>query len=100
MRPFSTFLGQETASGQEVAAAAASAAVRGTGDREIKLLLLGAGESGKSTIVKQMKIIHDNGYSLEERELFKSVVFCNTIQSLFVILKVGGGCSWLLAAGS
>ena len=58
-------------------------------DREIKLLLLGAGESGKSTIVKQMKIIHDNGYSLEERELFKSVVFCNTIQSLFVILKVG-----------
>ncbi len=57
-------------------------------DREIKLLLLGAGESGKSTIVKQMKIIHDNGYSLEERELFRSVVFCNTIQSLFVILKV------------
>jgi hypothetical protein len=47
-----------------------------------------------------MKIIHDNGYSLEERELFKSVVFCNTIQSLFVIHKVGGGCSWLLAAGS
>merc|ERR1711939_851738 len=36
---------------------------------EIKMLLLGAGESGKSTILKQMKLIHEGGYSRDEREI-------------------------------
>ena len=31
----------------------------------------GAGESGKSTVVKQMKIIHGDGYSSEELEGYK-----------------------------
>ncbi|KAF9365746.1 guanine nucleotide-binding protein subunit alpha [Mortierella sp. NVP85] len=54
---------------------------------EVKMLLLGAGESGKSTILKQMKLIHDGGYSEEEREAFKEIIFSNTVQSMRVILE-------------
>ncbi|KAL9545006.1 hypothetical protein PS6_008460 [Mucor atramentarius] len=55
--------------------------------KEIKMLLLGAGESGKSTILKQMKLIHDGGYTPEERESFKEVIFSNTMQSMRVTLE-------------
>uniref|UniRef100_A0A915JK68 Guanine nucleotide-binding protein G(I) subunit alpha n=1 Tax=Romanomermis culicivorax TaxID=13658 RepID=A0A915JK68_ROMCU len=54
---------------------------------EVKLLLLGAGESGKSTLVKQMKIIHSNGYTADERLSYKSVVYSNVIQSMMAILR-------------
>ena len=58
--------------------------------REVKLLLLGAGESGKSTIVKQMKIIHEKGYSQEECLQYKPVVYSNTIQSMIAIIRAMG----------
>ncbi|KAJ9095814.1 guanine nucleotide-binding protein subunit alpha [Naganishia cerealis] len=49
--------------------------------KECKILLLGSGESGKSTIVKQMKIIHQNGYSKDELLQFKMVIYKNLIDS-------------------
>jgi guanine nucleotide-binding protein G(o) subunit alpha len=55
--------------------------------KDIKLLLLGAGESGKSTIVKQMKIIHEGGFTSEDNKQFKPVVYSNTIQSLVAIIR-------------
>ncbi|XP_058972851.1 guanine nucleotide-binding protein G(o) subunit alpha-like [Pocillopora verrucosa] len=56
-------------------------------EREVKLLLLGAGESGKSTIVKQMKIIHDHGFTAEDYSQYKPLVFSNAIYSLLKIIR-------------
>jgi len=54
----------------------------------IHLLLLlirtrsaGSGESGKSTIVKQMKIIHQNGYSHSELLMFRPTIYRNLLES-------------------
>ena len=60
--------------------------VGGEANKEIKLLLLGAGESGKSTIVKQIKIIHEQGFSQEEINQFLPIIYSNTIQSLYAII--------------
>jgi len=49
---------------------------------EVKLLLLGAGESGKSTIAKQMKIIHLQGFTTEERLTYKSIIYNNVLASM------------------
>ena len=49
--------------------------------KECKILLLGSGESGKSTIVKQMKIIHLHGYTPEELLSYRSVVNRNVVES-------------------
>jgi len=55
----------------------------GKGKGEIKMLLLGAGESGKSTIWKQMKLIHLEGFNDEEKEVnFKPNIVENVIQLL------------------
>ncbi|KLU90042.1 guanine nucleotide-binding protein alpha-2 subunit [Magnaporthiopsis poae ATCC 64411] len=53
--------------------------------KEVKLLLLGAGESGKSTVLKQMKLIYTQGFSKNEKLEWKPVVYNNIIQSFRVI---------------
>lgn len=51
------------------------------------MLLLGAGESGKSTVLKQMKLIHHGGYNEQERDSYKEIIFSNTVQSMRAILE-------------
>eukprot|EP01114_Cavostelium_apophysatum_P008355 TRINITY_DN2077_c0_g1_i1.p1 TRINITY_DN2077_c0_g1~~TRINITY_DN2077_c0_g1_i1.p1 ORF type:complete len:354 (-),score=138.25 TRINITY_DN2077_c0_g1_i1:71-1132(-) len=55
-------------------------------DSEVKLLLLGAGESGKSTIAKQMKIIHLSGFTKEECLTYKSIIYNNVIGSMKMLI--------------
>jgi len=55
--------------------------------RECKILLLGSGESGKSTIVKQMKIIHQNGYSEEELLAFRPLIWKNLLESALAVIQ-------------
>ncbi|KAL7834802.1 hypothetical protein SRHO_G00290490 [Serrasalmus rhombeus] len=51
--------------------------------RQLKLLLLGTGESGKSTFIKQMRIIHGKGYSEEDRRDYTRLVF----QNIFIAVQ-------------
>jgi hypothetical protein len=55
--------------------------------KEVKLLLLGAGESGKSTIAKQMKIIHKNGFADDERKSYLAIVNNNVIGSIKSLIR-------------
>jgi GTPase SAR1 family protein len=53
----------------------------------VKMILLGPGESGKSTVFKQMKIIQDaGGFSHEECMAFIPVVHSNCISQMKVLI--------------
>ncbi|XP_063678034.1 guanine nucleotide-binding protein G(i) subunit alpha-3-like isoform X1 [Bolinopsis microptera] len=54
--------------------------------KEVHLLLLGPGESGKSTILKQMRILHNSGYNDNERQQYKVVVHRNIVDCMCAIL--------------
>lgn len=47
----------------------------------------GAGESGKSTFFKQMKILHKDGFSEEERLTYKEVIHSNTVLNMKTLIN-------------
>lgn len=68
-------------------------------DRELKkekkrlrrrqmILLLGTGESGKSTFLKQMKIINGKKFSLQEINELKDVIYDNIYKGVLFLLQV------------
>jgi guanine nucleotide-binding protein G(i) subunit alpha len=52
----------------------------------LTMRFLGSGESGKSTIVKQMKIIHQNGYSTDELVMYRHTIYKNLIDCAKAII--------------
>jgi len=56
-------------------------------NQPLKLLLLGTGESGKSTIFSQMKIIHRGGITEEERITMRVVVMDNLLQCICFLVN-------------
>jgi G-protein alpha subunit len=57
--------------------------------RECQVLVLGSEDSGADQIIKQMKIIHQNGYTIEELEKYRLAIYDNLIDSIqSVILEM------------
>src|SRR5437764_15402123 len=48
---------------------------------------IGAGESGKSTILKQMRLIHTAGFSKNDRDQYRVIIFANLAGSMKLILE-------------
>ncbi|KAL7750911.1 hypothetical protein RI367_003490 [Sorochytrium milnesiophthora] len=55
--------------------------------KEVKLLLLGAGESGKSTVFKQMQLVYGKGYTDDDRRGYKAVVMSNVANGMKKIIE-------------
>lgn len=49
--------------------------------------ILGTGESGKSTFIKQMRIIHGSGYSDEDKRGFIKLVFQNIFMAMQSMIR-------------
>ncbi|KAF7313396.1 hypothetical protein HMN09_00495400 [Mycena chlorophos] len=55
---------------------------------QVKVLLLGSGDSGKSTILKQMRLIHARPFTSQEKEYFRQLVFDNLTRGLKYTIEV------------
>lgn len=53
----------------------------------IKCLASGTGEAGKSTFIKQMRIIHGQGYSDKDRAEFKVQVYRNIYMGMQILIE-------------
>lgn len=53
--------------------------------RQVKILLLGAGESGKSTFLKQMRIIHGKDFDNDALNEFRPVIYSNVLKGMKVL---------------
>ncbi|KAI1720174.1 g-protein alpha subunit domain-containing protein [Ditylenchus destructor] len=55
--------------------------------KTLKILLLGGPESGKSTIFKQMRILHMSGFSELDMVNYKFLVYSNVVQGMYQLIE-------------
>ena len=55
--------------------------------KEHKILLLGCGKAGKSTFIKQMRIIHSSQFTQKERIEYRNTIASNIATTLFTLLE-------------
>ncbi len=60
--------------------------IRRENKKDQKLLILGTGESGKSTFIKQMRIIHGSGYTNDEKKVFIKYVINDIYLAITTII--------------
>lgn len=53
-------------------------------------IYIGTGESGKSTFIKQMRIIHGGGYTDEDKRSYAKLVFQNIYTSMQTMVRAMG----------
>jgi len=56
-------------------------------NQQVKVLLLGSGDSGKSTILKQMRLIHRVPFSSQEVESYRQLIFNNLTQGIKYVIE-------------
>ncbi|KAK4701337.1 hypothetical protein P7C70_g4891, partial [Phenoliferia sp. Uapishka_3] len=56
-------------------------------DKTVTIFLAGTGESGKSTVVKQLRLKYSEPYADHERDEYRSVILSNLVQSMVAILE-------------
>ncbi|KAJ6246143.1 g protein alpha i subunit [Anaeramoeba flamelloides] len=57
-------------------------------EQTIRLLLVGAGESGKSTFVKQCKNLYTKGWSKKELLKQKNFIYSNVLESIQTLIEI------------
>ncbi|CAI2353314.1 unnamed protein product [Caenorhabditis sp. 36 PRJEB53466] len=58
-----------------------------TDERTVKLLLLGAGECGKSTVLKQMRLLSEKNFTPDELDAQAKLVFTNIVVEMDHLIK-------------
>lgn len=57
-----------------------------TYEKEAKVLILGSSDSGKSTLLKQMKLLHGGGFSEKEKLDSIALIKSNILEAIGILI--------------